>query len=124
MKSVAFCGPPFVMTKALVKTWKLPTIPITRLKNRTGDKMGREIDQKRCHELAPSISAASSSSAGIFCRPARNITICGPIAHRLIRMKAGLAYGGSNSHLMPVSYTHLRAHETRHDLVCRLLLEK
>src|SRR5450759_5898253 len=26
--------------------------------------------------------------------------------------------------LCPVSYTHLRAHETRHDLVCRLLLEK
>src|SRR5450756_2203592 len=26
--------------------------------------------------------------------------------------------------LPPVSYTHLRAHETRHDLVCRLLLEK
>src|SRR5450756_1974142 len=26
--------------------------------------------------------------------------------------------------LIPVSYTHLRAHETRHDLVCRLLLEK
>src|SRR5665648_1099313 len=24
---------------------------------------------------------------------------------------------------LPVSYTHLRAHETRHDLVCRLLLE-
>ena len=28
--------------------------------------------------------------------------------------------GGSG----PVSYTHLRAHETREDLVCRLLLEK
>ena len=29
------------------------------------------------------------------------------------------------SHLYTsVSYTHLRAHETRHDLVCRLLLEK
>src|SRR5450756_1086201 len=26
--------------------------------------------------------------------------------------------------VMSVSYTHLRAHETRHDLVCRLLLEK
>eukprot|EP00825_Cyclidium_porcatum_P015109 TRINITY_DN18374_c0_g1_i1.p1 TRINITY_DN18374_c0_g1~~TRINITY_DN18374_c0_g1_i1.p1 ORF type:complete len:136 (-),score=29.82 TRINITY_DN18374_c0_g1_i1:17-424(-) len=26
--------------------------------------------------------------------------------------------------VQPVSYTHLRAHETRHDLVCRLLLEK
>src|SRR5450756_1266504 len=30
-------------------------------------------------------------------------------------------YGGF---VAPVSYTHLRAHETRHDLVCRLLLEK
>src|SRR5450756_838940 len=29
---------------------------------------------------------------------------------------------GIDMHL-PVSYTHLRAHETRHDLVCRLLLE-
>src|SRR5450756_3177203 len=27
-------------------------------------------------------------------------------------------------HTGTVSYTHLRAHETRHDLVCRLLLEK
>src|SRR5428012_21806 len=26
--------------------------------------------------------------------------------------------------LTPVSYTHLRAHETRHELLCRLLLEK
>src|SRR5450759_5549117 len=30
----------------------------------------------------------------------------------------------SETTLRPVSYTHLRAHETRHDLVCRLLLEK
>src|SRR5450756_1907907 len=30
----------------------------------------------------------------------------------------------SGATLDPVSYTHLRAHETRHDLVCRLLLEK
>src|SRR5659263_757730 len=30
------------------------------------------------------------------------------------------AFDGAGS----VSYTHLRAHETRHDLVCRLLLEK
>src|SRR5450756_860533 len=29
-----------------------------------------------------------------------------------------------NSGIVTVSYTHLRAHETRHDLVCRLLLEK
>src|SRR5450756_3085149 len=29
-----------------------------------------------------------------------------------------------NGSVWAVSYTHLRAHETRHDLVCRLLLEK
>ncbi|CZR83256.1 hypothetical protein CDFC105_43976 [Clostridioides difficile] len=29
-----------------------------------------------------------------------------------------------DSSIGAVSYTHLRAHETRHDLVCRLLLEK
>ena len=33
--------------------------------------------------------------------------------------------GYTNVHeLIPVSYTHLRAHETVLDLVCRLLLEK
>ena len=31
---------------------------------------------------------------------------------------------GNASILVTVSYTHLRAHETREDLVCRLLLEK
>src|SRR5450756_2944278 len=30
----------------------------------------------------------------------------------------------TTTYSIPVSYTHLRAHETRHDLVCRLLLEK
>src|SRR5664280_2491636 len=30
----------------------------------------------------------------------------------------------SATFMMPVSYTHLRAHETVLDLVCRLLLEK
>src|SRR5450756_2761170 len=32
--------------------------------------------------------------------------------------------GPDDPHYDAVSYTHLRAHETRHDLVCRLLLEK
>src|SRR5450756_3193701 len=36
------------------------------------------------------------------------------------KVKPGL-YGEEHQ---AVSYTHLRAHETRHDLVCRLLLEK
>ena len=32
--------------------------------------------------------------------------------------------GGAKDGYYPVSYTHLRAHETVLDLVCRLLLEK
>eukprot|EP00825_Cyclidium_porcatum_P005547 TRINITY_DN12705_c0_g1_i1.p2 TRINITY_DN12705_c0_g1~~TRINITY_DN12705_c0_g1_i1.p2 ORF type:complete len:112 (-),score=32.44 TRINITY_DN12705_c0_g1_i1:29-364(-) len=32
--------------------------------------------------------------------------------------------GSDDRSIKTVSYTHLRAHETRHDLVCRLLLEK
>src|SRR5450756_3103684 len=54
------------------------------------------------------------------------------------RKKSGRKPGGQPGHVgqerqwvekpdrteevLPVSYTHLRAHETRHDLVCRLLL--
>src|SRR5665648_857034 len=45
-----------------------------------------------------------------------------------IENKNKLSSGYNNElsyyNLMSVSYTHLRAHETRHDLVCRLLLEK
>src|SRR5450759_6025622 len=35
-----------------------------------------------------------------------------------------LTLGRNSDPSHAVSYTHLRAHETRHDLVCRLLLEK
>ena len=37
---------------------------------------------------------------------------------------AGFADPAANDPVAPVSYTHLRAHETVLDLVCRLLLEK
>src|SRR5660398_123741 len=33
-------------------------------------------------------------------------------------------YSDVGQHAQPVSYTHLRAHETKANLVCRLLLEK
>src|SRR5674476_81005 len=36
----------------------------------------------------------------------------------------GEIYYPVNRHRIPVSYTHLRAHETGRNLVCRLLLEK
>src|SRR5450756_707078 len=45
-----------------------------------------------------------------------------PVA-RQIYGSIGPAFYGLRTTLA-VSYTHLRAHETRHDLVCRLLLEK
>ena len=47
-----------------------------------------------------------------------------PKQRRHRRCYARCRYCGYLGRVMPVSYTHLRAHETRHDLVCRLLLEK
>ncbi len=46
------------------------------------------------------------------------VGIAGPVGH--------VGPVGPVSHVAPVagSYTQLRAHETRHDIVCRLLLEK
>src|SRR5450756_760654 len=38
---------------------------------------------------------------------------------QLLRRPLGMRHHAG--HIAPVSYTHLRAHETRHDLVCRLL---
>src|SRR5678816_1917858 len=42
------------------------------------------------------------------------------LSHQLVRHRAGVAFDQQS----PVSYTHLRAHETPEHLVCRLLLEK
>src|SRR3569833_918023 len=36
----------------------------------------------------------------------------------------GRPHARVRDHLHPVTYTHLRAHETRHDIVCRLMNEK
>src|SRR5450759_6029441 len=54
---------------------------------------------------------------------------CGPyLGCDRLRLLAGSFPGAAPlslriAYLRSVSYTHLRAHETRHDLVCRLLLE-
>src|SRR5665648_1184396 len=58
------------------------------------------------------------------------VGICSAIKHKYeIETVPHIICGGFNKYdtedaLIAVSYTHLRAHETRHDLVCRLLLEK
>ena len=41
-----------------------------------------------------------------------------------IEENIGLKLSADAKSIMPVSYTHLRAHETVLDIVCRLLLEK
>src|SRR5665648_251707 len=66
----------------------------------------------------PPRSALSSSSAAsdVYKRQ-------GPASRQRTQSAANAGYRSGRRN-RPVSYTHLRAHETRHDLVCRLLLEK
>src|SRR5450759_535348 len=48
-----------------------------------------------------------------------------PDVDLVVRAEGSCAFQGKGEGgVGAVSYTHLRAHETRHDLVCRLLLEK
>src|SRR5665648_1229611 len=66
-------------------------------------------------------ATSSVTNPGAGSRSARSIT-----SHRLRSIPAsrhaisspGVVAGPSAEPLTPVSYTHLRAHETRHDLVC------
>src|SRR5674536_235849 len=46
------------------------------------------------------------------------------IASRMTLCNMAIEMGGKTGIVAPVSYTHLRAHETPEHLVCRLLLEK
>ena len=55
----------------------------------------------------------------VYCPPN---TLIRPLSRRLKKTK--IEVGAQNCHHSSVSYTHLRAHETSQDLVCRLLLEK
>src|SRR5450759_868787 len=86
-----------------------------------GGSRPRPADSWRSHTVA--IGLGSSSWLVIFLfRHAATVHDWPPIWP--------LKTGGLRGHFIDsatfvtVSYTHLRAHETRHDLVCRLLLEK
>src|SRR5450756_2777820 len=63
------------------------------------------------------VSMASLSSVGLLTREAAGAVNGG-------RLLADLVSECRVGDLDAVSYTHLRAHETRHDFVCRLLLAK
>eukprot|EP00658_Telonema_sp_P-2_P076119 TRINITY_DN66162_c0_g1_i1.p1 TRINITY_DN66162_c0_g1~~TRINITY_DN66162_c0_g1_i1.p1 ORF type:complete len:103 (-),score=9.17 TRINITY_DN66162_c0_g1_i1:12-320(-) len=58
-----------------------------------------------------------SINEGTCSRPSR-------ISHGQSNSKILISISASSIGIIPVSYTHLRAHETPEHLVCRLLLEK
>src|SRR5450756_1195082 len=76
---------------------------------------------------------ANEEFTALFHRSYRSILFC---TQPVIAAVGGPAIAGgfdltlmcdiryASERALSVSYTHLRAHETRHDLVCRLLLEK
>src|SRR5450756_2453049 len=84
-----------VKPKEIVKTFGVPMITVKRYV-----KLYRDHGSKGFYEAKPRHSSASVLKAEVL-EQAQHLLDAGP-----------------------VSYTHLRAHETRHDLVCRLLLEK
>src|SRR5450756_2749276 len=83
----------------------------TRIMNPTQD-----VFEKRITALEGGVGALAVSS-GQAATTLALLNLAEPGDHLV---SSPVLYGGT----YPVSYTHLRAHETRHDLVCRLLLEK
>src|SRR5450756_766888 len=77
----------------------------------------------RLREAGP---ATAGIEFGVGIEERRTTTDAG-VGARLLAVVVGAGKGALGALLarnaVPVSYTHLRAHETRHDLVCRLLLE-
>src|SRR5450756_1988413 len=68
---------------------------------------------------------SATTSCGVMCvTPDSGSTWCGYPAASSAEDSRSECATNTLSSARPVSYTHLRAHETRHDLVCRLLLEK
>ena len=70
----------------------------------------------------------SSAASDVYKRQALNRTLqalTDPTRREILRMlgKRDMIAGDIAAGFSPVSYTHLRAHETVLDLVCRLLLE-
>src|SRR5450756_2644211 len=87
-------------------------------------RSGRPADKPARRDLLRPRPADARRSAGISAPDAGMVSLpeTPPDASRAA--PSGWPGAVSQSPSIPVSYTHLRAHETRHDLVCRLLLEK
>src|SRR5450759_2936127 len=94
--------------------------------------MGRdEVGAAACRHLRGDARPAQriiDGTPGLALRPqARNYACTIEPARHAVLPTPAIQWQSSQSiedDTASVSYTHLRAHETRHDLVCRLLLEK
>ena len=73
-----------------------------------------------------STQSRSSAASDVYKRQLFDLdnTLCTFIDAKYAACRAVTDYIGTGDETEPVSYTHLRAHETVLDLVCRLLLEK
>src|SRR5678815_1606759 len=75
-----------------------------------------------CHKSCPRTSAASANVSRTGLLSAKLCSM--PTACEPCPGKTNASFIAATSPRGPVSYTHLRAHETPEHLVCRLLLEK
>src|SRR5665648_626654 len=90
------------------------------------DKVSVELDPQRDRYWA-SVSNSNIHKANIsdeLVRRHDKILLGGIWAIIDMEYDPMITIGSTSYPFVAVSYTHLRAHETRHDLVCRLLLEK
>src|SRR5450756_2885265 len=72
--------------------------------------------------IAKRLAIAPALGMRFQLEPRDDVGGCRPLDHRDLPIRTCSCVRAIRR-TPPVSYTHLRAHETRHDLVCRLLLE-
>src|SRR5450756_2901995 len=109
----SFTGPPGTWRRAASDAWheRLGRAGLAHAPREGGDQTRRGLQVVAVRDLERRVHVADREAQ----RERR-----GGGGHELV----GVGGHRLGSGLEPVSYTHLRAHETRHDLVCRLLLEK
>src|SRR5665648_782253 len=106
-----------VFSKYLLKKYNIPTANYEIFQN--SEKALAYIQQ----QTFPLVIKADGLAAGKGVFIVENLVQARDALNALMEEKK-FGEAGRQVIIEAVSYTHLRAHETRHDLVCRLLLEK
>src|SRR6516165_7482330 len=101
--SVAFPGPPAVMTYTVSNTWNEPMTPVTRTNSSVGRSSGSVTRRNCSHLVAPSMDAASYKLGGIALRPARKNSMLYPAyCQMLTNAITGIAVATLDSQAGPV----------------------